>query len=555
MFRKTGVVLTALSCLTLGIVAVTIGAASASTSSVLTLEGNTGVTFTNNFNPFDSSSFAEQLSVRSLVNEPLFEFDTLKANTQYPWLAKSYAWSNGGKTLTFQLRKGVNWSDGKAFTSADVAFTFDLLNRVPAANVYGVPKMSSNATTKGKYTVILHYAAPQYLNITAIAGTALIVAQHVWSKVANPATAIVTKTVGTGPYVLSSYSSTVVKYKVNPHYWGGKPAASAINVPAYSSNTAAATALADGQLTWAGNDIANVNQIFVDKNPKTNHTYFAPGSTVTLEFNVTGTGPLSDPAVRQAISVGIDRTALSVKGETGYEKPATSSGALILPNQASYLSPSLTNDLSPTSDPAKVTSILTAAGYAKDSKGFYAKNGVEIQFSIEDPTAYSDYYADCQLISNELQAEGINATVDGVQASQWYTDSANGNFQSIIHWGNGGSSPFVQYDNWLDYTLSAPIGTSANSDYGRYNNASAQAALTTLENTNPSNSSALKAAVASLENLVSTQVPVAPLLYGADWDEYSTANFTGFVTAANRYANPSPGDPQLPLILMHLKKA
>jgi peptide/nickel transport system substrate-binding protein len=541
--------------MTLGIVAVTVGAASGATSSVVTLEGNTGVTFTDNFNPFDSSSFAEQLSVRSLVNEPLFEFDTLKANTQYPWLATSYAWSNGGKTLTFQLRKGVNWSDGKPFTSADVAFTFDLLNRVPAANVYGVPKMSSNATTKGKYTVILHYATPQYLNITSIAGTALIVPQHVWAKIANPATAVVTKTVGTGPYTLSSYSSTLVKYKVNPHYWGGKPAPSGINVPAYSSNTSAATALADGQLTWAGNDIANVNKIFVDKNPKTNHIYFAPGSTVTLEFNVTGTGPLSDPAVRQAISAGIDRTALSVKGETGYEKPATSSGALILPNQASYLASSLTNDLSATSDPSKVASILTAAGYAKDSKGFYAKNGTEIQFSIEDPTAYSDYYADCQLISNELQAEGINATVDGVQASQWYTDSANGSFQSIIHWGNGGASPFVQYDNWLDYTLSAPIGTSANSDYGRYNNPSAQAALTTLENTNPANTSALKAAVTSLENLVSTQVPVAPLLYGADWDEYSTANFTGFVTAANPYADPSPGDPQLPLILMHLKKA
>src|SRR5665213_398013 len=555
MFRKTGVVLTALSCMTLGIVAVTVGAASGAASSVVTLEGNTGVTFTNNFNPFDSSSFAEQLSVRSLVNEPLFEFDTLKANTQYPWLATSYAWTNGGKTLTFQLRKGVHWSDGKPFTSADVAFTFDLLNRVPAANVYGVPKISSNATTKGKYTVILHYATPQYLNITSIAGTALIVSQHVWSKIHNPATAIVTKTVGTGPYTLSSYSSTLVKYKVNPHYWRGKPAASGINVPAYSSNTSAATALADGQLTWAGNDIANVNKIFVDKNPKTNHIYFAPGSTVTLEFNVTGTGPLSDPAVRQAISAGIDRTALSVKGETGYEKPATSSGALILPNQASYLASSLTNDLSASSDPSKVASILTAAGYAKDSKGFYAKNGTEIQFSIEDPTAYSDYYADCQLISNELQAEGINATVDGVQASQWYTDSANGNFQSIIHWGNGGASPFVQYDNWLDYTLSAPVGTSANSDYGRYNNASAQTALTTLENTNPANTSALKAAVTSLETLVSTQVPVAPLLYGADWDEYSTANFTGFVTAANPYADPSPGDPQLPLILMHLKKA
>ena len=48
---------------------------------------------------------------------------------------------------------------------------------------------------------------------------------------------------------------------------------------------------------------------------------------------------------------------------------------------------------------------------------------------------------------------------------------------------------------------------------------------------------------------------MAPLLYGADWDEYSTAGFTGFVTAQNPYMDPSPGDPQLPIILMHLKKA
>ena len=183
------------------------------------------------------------------------------------------------------------------------------------------------------------------------------------------------------------------------------------------------------------------------------------------------------------------------------------------------------------------------------------KHDKEIQFSIEDPTAYSDYYADCQLISNELQAEGIDATVDGVQASQWYSDSATGNFQSIIHWGNGGSSPYVQYQNWLDYTQSAPIGSSANSDYGRYNSPVAQQALTTLATTNPANKTGLVKAVQTLENLVSTQVPVAPLLYGADWDEYSTAHFTGFVTPQNPYADPSPGDPQLPLILMRLKKA
>src|ERR1700691_2964545 len=207
MYRKIGVVLTALSCLTIGIVAASGGASAAATGSVVTIEGNTGVTFTNNFNPFDSSSFAEQLSVRSLLNEPLFEFDTLKSNTQYPWLATKYSFANDGKTITFDLRKNVKWSNGTPFTSADVAYTFDLLNKVPAANNYGAPTMSGPATTPNKYTVVLHYSTPEYLNIVTIAGNVLIVNKAQWAKIKDPATAVVPKVIGTGPYVQSSYSS------------------------------------------------------------------------------------------------------------------------------------------------------------------------------------------------------------------------------------------------------------------------------------------------------------------------------------------------------------
>ena len=172
---------------------------------------------------------------------------------------------------------------------------------------------------------------------------------------------------------------------------------------------------------------------------------------------------------------------------------------------------------------------------------------------MEDPTSYSDYYADIELMSSELKSEGIDATVDGVEASQWYTDSADGNFDSIEHWGNGGTDPYTQFDNWLDYNNSAAIGKSANADYGRYHNAKVQSLLSKLAATDPSNTAAVKAATLPLEKIEATTLPVVPLLYGADWDEYSTANFTGFVTAANPYMDPSPSDPELPYILMQLK--
>jgi peptide/nickel transport system substrate-binding protein len=491
------------------------------------------------------------MNVRSLIYEPLFEFDSLKAGVSYPWLATKYAWSNGGKTLTFTIRTGVKWSDGSAFGPADVAATFNLVNSIPAANVWGLPALSSPATVSGG-TVVLNYATAQYSNIVAIAGTQLMLPANFGTLYTTPATETVTAPIGTGPYLLSNYSSTLVSYKANPNYWDGTPAASQINVPSYATNTDAATALTSGQLDWAGNDIENVNKIFVDANPATNHIYFAPGSTVTLEFNVTK-WPFTNVAVRQAVSAGVNRTALSVKGESGYEAPATSLSALILPSQAAYLAPQYKNDIKAMNQPKTVKSILTKAGFKKNKQGFYALKGKVVKFSMEDPIAYSDYYADIELMSSELKSEGIDATVDGVEASQWDIDAADGNFDAIEHWGSGGTDPYTQFDNWLDYKLSAPIGKSASSDYGRYNNATVQSLLSKLSATNPATTAAVKAATLPLEKIEATTLPVVPLLYGADWDEYSTANFTGFVTASNPYMDPSPNDPELPYILMQLK--
>ena len=88
--------------------------------------------------------------------------------------------------------------------------------------------------------------------------------------------------------------------------------------------------------------------------PQTNHAWFASGSTVALRFNLNpgngGATGISDVAVRKAVSYGIDRNALALLGESGYEVPATSSGGLILPAQKAFLPTdgSLTNDLSTT---------------------------------------------------------------------------------------------------------------------------------------------------------------------------------------------------------------
>src|ERR1039458_7532021 len=580
------------------------GASSAGASSSTTTAGppliaepTTGVTFSDDFNPDDGNSVAAQMGTRSMVNEPLIEFDQLDptvSGTHY-WLATAYSFQNGGKDLQVTIRKNVKFNDGSAFGPADVAATFNMLMNTAKANVNGVPAQSAAPTVSGD-TVTLHFAAAQYTSLCTILGNTFILKASVATQIAATPTVAIKDPVGTGPFMLDNYSSSLIKWKPNPNYWGGKPPESEIETPSLATNAAASDALVSGQLDWAGNDIPNVYSNYVDLDPQTNHAWFAAGSTVTLWFNLnTGNGGatgIGDAQVRKAVSYGIDRNALALLGESGYETAASSSSGLILPAQKPYLPSdgSLTADLSTTGnvpDPATaktdklptgddVYDILTADGYTAPTSSSYSatsgytkggnctsnsptncweKGGQDISFSVYDPIAFSDYWEDCALISSELQALGMDVTTKAAQGySDWfsgYSTSATG-WQTLIHWGNGGSIPYVQYEDWFDATQSstsaAYTGMKAFSG-----DAAAATALTTYASTNPSDTSTINTTVQSLETIMSTQVPYVPLLYGADWNVFSSANYTGWPNQSHPYMNPSPSDPQMPYILMQLK--
>ena len=187
-------------------------------------------------------------------------------------------------------------------------------------------------------------------------------------------------------------------------------------------------------------------------------------------FNVsTGPAALKDPAVRKAISAGFSRTKVATQAEQGYEAPATSSSSgLLLPNFSSLLPAAYANDLKPDVDAATVTTLMTGAGYAKDGKGIWAKGGKEVSFAIEDPTAYTDYYQSAQIMCADLKTVGFDCKVNGVDANKWYADLAAGTFDTAIHWGTTGPSPYAQYDGWLDPALAK--GNNATGNYGRFSN-------------------------------------------------------------------------------------
>lgn len=546
MLRRTLTGLLALSAVMAGAVACGGHTTTASgDNSTLVIEDNPVSPFTDNFNPFDSNDTAFEVNAVGMVYEPLLQFNSMKPGTIYPWLAKSYAFSNGGKTVTFTLQSNVKWNDGQAFSSKDVAFTFNLMKQNKAINTNGINP--TNVSTPDANTVQLDFATPQYTNLFYI-GSAYMVPQHIWSTVSNPSTWNDATPVGTGPYKLAKFSSQGFTLGKTGTYWQqDKVKIANLSFPSYVSNTTASLALSQGAIDWGGNDIANIEKTFVAKDPAHNKYWFAPVNVVTLELNTTK-APLNDAAVRRAVSAGIDRDQLSTIGETGYEPAATSSGGLLLKGvDDKYLDPALKDDLK--QDKSKVSSILTGDGYAQVG-GKWTKNGKTIKFAIEDPSSYSDYYEDATLISQQLNAEGFDVTVNGTTPDTWTSDYNNGTFDAAIHWGNQGPSPYYQYDNWLDYKLSAPIGQPATGDQSRYNSPAAQAALDQFANTNDEATQA--DALNKLQHIVATDAPVIPLLYGASWDEYSTKKFTGWPTPDNAYMNPTPNSPFMEYTVLQL---
>jgi peptide/nickel transport system substrate-binding protein len=562
MNRKLAGSMAAAAVLTLGIAACSSSSppssgAAATTGKPLVIESTALSPMTDNFNPFVSTSTGYVTHAVDLYQEPLFVFNTLNpAQKPVPELGLSYAWSGNGKTLTITTRSGVKWSDGKPFTAADVAFTFNLLAKYPALNVPATP-VPVSATGSGD-TAVLTFSQPEFANLFLILETQIL-PQHVWASISNPVTYTDATPVGTGPYVLGKFSAQGFTMTENPDYYGKSSLhVPEVDFPAYTSNANLVTPVASGAIDWAGNSITGVQQNYLSKNTD-NHTwlasapYMSDNNVVGLFFNVTK-APLNDPAVRQAVSYAIDRQQLSVDGESGNEPTETTSSGLMLPVDQSYLTASLGSDLPAAGDPAKAAAILKADGYSKVG-GFWTKNGKKITFSIMDPVSYSDYYEDSQLITKQLVAQGFNVTVQGEGGPNgptvWTSNLNDGNFTAAIHWGAQGLTPYFFYNNWMNYSLSAPDGKTASADYGRFDDPAAQTALNQYASSGTA--AGQDAAITKLESIMSTQVPVAPLLLGASWAEFSSRDYTGWPSTGDAYMDPGPNIPEILYTVTQLK--
>jgi len=527
---------------------------STGSGATLVMESSPETSITQAFNPYVITQATYGMGADGLIYEPLVEFDLANPTVQYPWLATSYSWSSGGKAITFAIRQGVKWNDGTAMTPADVAFTFNLLKDNAAINLGGL-KIAGVSVSGNNVTV--DFRTSEYASLQQIAGTAIL-PQSVWSGAGNPATYTDANPVGTGPYMLSSFTPQGYTLKKNPYYWQ----ASMVHVPkvyfpVYSSNTGALNALFSGQIDWTGNFIPGLQKSFVSTDPAHHHYWEAPGSTNALFPNL-NKWPTNQLAVRQAINLAIDRTTIASEGEAGLEAPVLNATGITLPTFQAWSGPVASMTNSATANAVAAQQVMQKAGYTKNSSGIFARGGKTVSLTIVDPAAYTDYANDDALIAQELRAAGINATFQGISVDAWNADVASGNFQLTMHWANNGITPYAMYDNWLDSSLAA--GSNATGDYERLNNPAINAELATL--TGAVTTTAQTDALVPLEQFVAQDLPVIPTTTASQWFEYNSQHYTGWPTQQDPYEtgqpsgqNNGPGTGTDVVVILHLRPA
>ena len=510
-------------------------------SGALTIANVAGQTWTCAFNPLNPND--SYLSF-GFAYEPLVYINALKNNATTPMLAKSWQWAPDNKSLTFTIRDGVTWNDGKPLTADDVAFTFNLMKANPGLDLNSLWSSALTGVTASGNTVTMTFKAAAQPYFWYVAGDTPILPKHVWSSGAaakDPTKYQDAHPVGSGPYSVKSCSANNIVYTANTHYWQpGLPKVKTVNYPAYTDNDPANLDLASGKDQWGAQYIPGIDKLYVSRDKANHHYWFPPTENVALFFNMQHpvTGNL---AVRQAFAYAIDRAQVSKIGEGGYQPPANQTG-IVTPTYDEWLDQdALTASGYAKPDTAKATQALASAGYSPSHP---------LKLSVITISGYTDWDASLQEIKQQLAPLGIQLTIDDLAGDTFDDRLYKGNFD-LAYWSEpGGPGPYYELRQILYSANSAPLGKDAASNYERYSNPQVDQALDAFGS---ADAATQKQLLNSVQQAMLRDLPVVPTTETVQWYEYDTGSFTGWPTPDNQYALPAPWQiPDDEQVLLHL---
>src|SRR5699024_7114616 len=335
------------------------------------------------------------------------------------------------------------WTDGTPFTAEDVAFTFTRIRETEALNAGGT---APSAQALDDTTVEITYDEPSFTEGPNALARTWIVPEHLFAEVEDLATYANTEPVGTGPFLLDSFSPESYLLLSNDEYWEeGTPAIGGIRAIAVSGNQSATDMWLAGEIDYMSIAIPNLEE-HVEADPTLSYTntgisQMALTAAATPELGCEG--PQTDVAVRKALYLGMDREQLSKLAF--FDLGADISPSFALPERdADFIDPSIEN--APwTAKPDEAKQVLEDAGYSLGGDGVYAKDGVRVSMTVSCPTGWSDYVTALDTLAAQYEEIGIELIPQQVSVNEWNDAKAKGTYQLVIDSVGQGPAPDPYY--------------------------------------------------------------------------------------------------------------
>ena len=466
-------------------------------------------------NPYLSGG-TKDLEAASIVIEPLAGYDP--DGTMYPRLATEIPTvENGGvaedlTSITWTLRDDIVWSDGTPFTAEDVVFTGEYCMNEEAgcqqlANFDDIESIEA----VDEHTVKITFSVPKPFPYAAfVSYTTPILQAAQFADCLGAAAASCTEQnfapIGTGPYKIVDFRpNDVVVYEANENYReADKPAfARIINKGGGDAASSARAVLETGEADYGWNlqvqpeilaqmEAAGNGRIIAAFGPNVERLMVNltnPDASLGDDRSVymDGNNPhpfLTDPAVRQALSLAIDREILTEIGYGSAGQPTCN----VVPAPSAYVSTA--NDDCLVQDIEQANAILDEAGWEMGSDGVRAKDGVRL--SILYQTSTNAVRQETQALVKQWWSEiGVETELRNIDASVFFggdpssPDTFQKFYADIEMYTNGfsGTDPEAYFAGWTCDQIPGPDSGWLGSNMPRYCNADYDALVAQMAET------------------------------------------------------------------------
>ncbi len=390
-----------------------------------------------------------------------------------------------GKSVTWKLKQGVSWHDGKPFTADDVVFTWEY-SRNPATATLTSGSYKDVVVEKiDQYTVVVKFPQPTPFWADAFCAAAgCIIPKHLFAdytgdKSREAPTNL--KPVGTGPYKFKDFKpGDMVAGVINTDYHlENRPHFDSIEMKGGGDAVSAARAvLQTGEFDFGWNmQVEDEILLRLEKGGKGRVVFSQGGGIEHIQLNTTDPWTevdgerssvktkhptLSDPAVRQALALLVDKDSVEkhIYGRTGV---AT---ANFINHPERFRSKTTKYEF----NVDKAADLLEKAGWKKGADGIRAKDGKKLKFvyqtSINQPRQKTQ-----AIVKQACQKAGIDIEVKAVVASVFFSsDVANPDTYTKFYcdlqmYNNGPQQPDPEV--FLRQFLSTEIATRENKWQGR----------------------------------------------------------------------------------------